>query len=139
LLYRYHDEGLCELGPKCPLIHEKRSVSFDPSAPEFHPAQKSNNISAIWNESNNSESISALWNGESSSHHSGVSNSVNAVANPKDGGLSSDSPGLSGNRGKNTWSYESDIADLTQDGAKRVLAKDLTALALQGIVTGEGQ
>ncbi|CAK8684835.1 unnamed protein product [Clavelina lepadiformis] len=43
---KYHDEGLCELGPNCNLIHEEKRNYFstlDPTVPEFLPrtAQKS--------------------------------------------------------------------------------------------------
>ncbi|CAK8684867.1 unnamed protein product [Clavelina lepadiformis] len=43
---KYHDEGLCELGPNCNLIHEEKRNYFstlDPTIPEFLPrtAQKS--------------------------------------------------------------------------------------------------
>ncbi|XP_076817046.1 uncharacterized protein LOC143462688 isoform X1 [Clavelina lepadiformis] len=37
---KYHNEGLCELGPNCPLVHEEKTdyfTSFDPTAPEFFP------------------------------------------------------------------------------------------------------
>ncbi|CAK8684852.1 unnamed protein product [Clavelina lepadiformis] len=43
---KYHDEGLCELGPNCDLIHEEKHnyvSTLDPTVPEFLPrtAQKS--------------------------------------------------------------------------------------------------
>ncbi|CAK8684856.1 unnamed protein product [Clavelina lepadiformis] len=43
---RYHDEGLCELGPNCNLINEEKHnyvSTLDPTVPEFLPctAQKS--------------------------------------------------------------------------------------------------
>ncbi|CAK8679086.1 unnamed protein product [Clavelina lepadiformis] len=37
---KYHDEGLCELGLDCPLVHEEKThyvSSLDPNAPEFFP------------------------------------------------------------------------------------------------------
>ncbi|CAK8675354.1 unnamed protein product [Clavelina lepadiformis] len=62
---KYHDEGLCELGPDCPLVHEEKTKYFsslDPNAPEFFPrsARKSFTASASFERSGNNAEVDIL-------------------------------------------------------------------------------
>ncbi|XP_076819938.1 uncharacterized protein LOC143465497 [Clavelina lepadiformis] len=62
---KYHDEGLCELGPDCPMVHEENSKYFsslDPNAPEFFPrsARKSFTASASFERSGNVAEVNIL-------------------------------------------------------------------------------
>nr|CAB3267926.1 ZF(C3H)-14 zinc finger (CCCH type) motif-containing protein HrZF-1 homolog [Phallusia mammillata] len=50
---KYHNDGICEMGPICPLVHEKKtpvkiSSSFNPSAPEFVPRSRQIIASQSW-------------------------------------------------------------------------------------------
>ncbi|CAK8672797.1 unnamed protein product [Clavelina lepadiformis] len=62
---KYHDEGLCELGPDCPLVHEEKTKYFsslDPNAPEFFPrsARKYFTSSASFERSGNVAEVDIL-------------------------------------------------------------------------------
>lgn len=55
---RYHNDGICEMGPRCPLVHELRNPvknsSFDPTAPEFVPRPRKKVVaSPSWNDTTN--------------------------------------------------------------------------------------
>ena len=137
MLLRYHGEGLCELGPKCLLVHERKRTLFDPSAPEFHPAHKHNNHLDLWNGKNNSSpNPSISWSKDSSSWNK-ASNLVEASTLNDD--TSYEFCGVSGSsKSRSTsLSYGSDFTESIPQSGDGILAKDLTALALKGIAAGK--